>query len=263
MSSLVSETHDSSSDQVRRARPLRWKVDDDVKTALLSIYQQTQYPSADMRREISAKFGVTEKQVQVWFRNQRQREKYTISVPVQGGALLAPFNLASSHSGGRPHALGRSTHALDSNPCNVQAKQQVFLDPRLCKLPVQPSIGRPSSAQQCGGGNQSMQPDMLRNVCASLTPPSWPPSTLPQPPPPLLTPMQQPSYPAAQMAEHDAQLFGQTDARPQDPWPGLDRCNYLVNLQGQMPQATLNSMLASPTPWQWSAIPHSMQMQQQ
>eukprot|EP00965_Chrysotila_dentata_P188331 6172677-Pleurochrysis_carterae.AAC.1 len=48
----LQDSSDRTSDQARRGTPLRWKVGDDVKTALLSVYQHTPYPSASMRRSV-------------------------------------------------------------------------------------------------------------------------------------------------------------------------------------------------------------------
>eukprot|EP00965_Chrysotila_dentata_P177208 5852555-Pleurochrysis_carterae.AAC.1 len=57
---------------------LRWNITDEVKAVLLHIFSTIQYPSADLRRRLADQFGVSSKQVQVWFRNQRQRKKNPI-----------------------------------------------------------------------------------------------------------------------------------------------------------------------------------------
>mmetsp|Transcript_35326 Transcript_35326/g.67949 ORF Transcript_35326/g.67949 Transcript_35326/m.67949 type:complete len:335 (+) Transcript_35326:201-1205(+) len=71
--------------------PNRWTVTNEVKAALLHIYCQTQYPSADLRLRLADQLGVSSKQVQVWFRNQRQREKNPVWKRQMQAANYMPF----------------------------------------------------------------------------------------------------------------------------------------------------------------------------
>eukprot|EP00965_Chrysotila_dentata_P257249 6212827-Pleurochrysis_carterae.AAC.1 len=68
--------------------PVRWNINEEVKATLQEVYNVTPYPSSEARRQLADQFGVSSKQVQVWFRNQRQRDKHPYfsgQVPSQNG----------------------------------------------------------------------------------------------------------------------------------------------------------------------------------
>eukprot|EP00965_Chrysotila_dentata_P188332 6172677-Pleurochrysis_carterae.AAC.2 len=123
------------------------------------------------RSEISAKFGVTEKQVQVWFRNQRQREKYTVSMSMHADGSLTPFS-STGNSGLPPHANGNGAHAAGGSQHGAHVPQQLLLDPRLYKPPVQ-MVGRPPPHHHqwaTSGCSTSSQSNQQHSTCPPLPP---------------------------------------------------------------------------------------------
>ncbi|KLO10361.1 homeobox-domain-containing protein [Schizopora paradoxa] len=63
---------------------------------LHKLYLATRFPSTQMREELAERIGMTPRQVQIWFQNQRQKAKK--DTPAGGTALMPP-----SHDGHRLH----------------------------------------------------------------------------------------------------------------------------------------------------------------
>lgn len=62
--------------QRKRASPsARWHLKEHQRRALEAFYQQVQRPSRAASQALASKMGVSLKQIKVWFRNRRQRDR--------------------------------------------------------------------------------------------------------------------------------------------------------------------------------------------
>mmetsp|Transcript_54903 Transcript_54903/g.119770 ORF Transcript_54903/g.119770 Transcript_54903/m.119770 type:complete len:358 (-) Transcript_54903:519-1592(-) len=57
--------------------PFRMHLSKEAKLLFRAIFRANPYPSTSIHRELAAHFGLTPKSVQLWFQNQRQRNKGT------------------------------------------------------------------------------------------------------------------------------------------------------------------------------------------
>ena len=73
---------DEVSDEASWGRPvLRWNIDAAAAAVLRRAYSVCRFPTREQRAELARELGVTERRVQVWFQNARQREGTDACVP--------------------------------------------------------------------------------------------------------------------------------------------------------------------------------------
>lgn len=125
-------------------RAPRWMVDELQLRQLEEVFKQVKTPSPALRQALAQQMGVTPKQIQVWFRNRRQRERIhlgkqlredggecTIAVEAvgveqedddAGSVISSAFSSASgslasaTHNANLALANSRSTHCLPGDP---------------------------------------------------------------------------------------------------------------------------------------------------
>ena len=59
----------------QKQKQARWNVSDASLSVLEQAYQKDPFPGLDVRRELATQLSASERQVQVWFQNKRQRER--------------------------------------------------------------------------------------------------------------------------------------------------------------------------------------------
>ena len=70
----------------KKARAQRWSPSDAAKHLLEATFVTCQFPGVEQRDQLAAEIGCTNRQIQVWFQNRRQRDQKDLVRPRSAGA---------------------------------------------------------------------------------------------------------------------------------------------------------------------------------
>ena len=70
----------------KKARAQRWSPSDAAKHLLEATFVTCQFPGLEARDQLAAEIGCTNRQIQVWFQNRRQRDQKDFVRPRSAGA---------------------------------------------------------------------------------------------------------------------------------------------------------------------------------
>ena len=70
----------------KKARAQRWSPSDAAKHLLEATFVTCQFPGVEARDQLAAEIGCTNRQIQVWFQNRRQRDQKDFVRPRSAGA---------------------------------------------------------------------------------------------------------------------------------------------------------------------------------
>lgn len=86
---------DDDDETEERVKPKRKRASSAQLAALRQVFQQTPFPSTEMRRRLAKSLGMTVRSVQIWFQNQRQSARGLLHAKRKSPSLSNSSSTAS------------------------------------------------------------------------------------------------------------------------------------------------------------------------
>ncbi|KAG8854277.1 hypothetical protein FRB91_003684 [Serendipita sp. 411] len=169
-SEQLSESEEMASNAPPRKKRTRTLTTAHQSSVLLALLSRTPFPTTAEREEVGRAIGLTARKVQVWFQNQRQKQKKA----AQTGTLVSPPHTAATSA---PLPLSRqpgfSAHHAARMGVSVGSANPSFPSP---SSPHTPSTALNRSMSGSGYGHYSMTSPTMMGTPTTHMPDYRPPS---------------------------------------------------------------------------------------